>query len=480
MCIRDSLYGKIHHPVGLYQPVYLRTKGSEGIHPRTRLADYFKTPEAEGLAPEDVEFYVTVRRSNNMILTQDHRDWIEKAFGPKRNIMKCMFFLFPNEALIKKNFDYYVKLNYSMYPELSLEFRTKDYEKDDIPLKRDEEKKEMFIAELSLPFGDIRPEPYYLDGAGKKVRITNEETARFKEDVVPKTYSQSELLRIETESLEEKTKLAESTLTEKEEAKKSVEMGRPSEEALQTDQLCPFSIATLWSMVDINWLPHEDSEKVKKIVDKYLTSLYQIFAHYASFYKQVSSKETDFCISWQDLMHILKFYEVTDDGQKLLQLLEFCSFSEKVLLPQESLSLRNGLEFPEFVSILLKSANYLKNVNMNEGEGYDEVLLPVFAKMEMYYNDDERITEFHRHMRYSEQLHDTLLEYSALMRKLFSLRLMNTIDMGNKHFMIKKDDVSLLIQETGFTGENREEIVNTCFAELFPCLLYTSPSPRDS
>jgi hypothetical protein len=53
------------------------------------------------------------------------------------------------------------------------------------------------------------------------------------------------------------------------------------------------------------------------------------------------------------------------------------------------------------------------------------------------------------------------------MRKIFIHKLANNLDMFGKRFMIKRDDVILLIKDTGFTGENVTEIVDSCFSELF-------------
>ena len=62
----------------------------------------------------------------------DHEeiDWYEKAFGKKRNIMSLQITYTPHYEDGKKgNFDFFVKLNYKMYPEMMEEFNVADYDK---------------------------------------------------------------------------------------------------------------------------------------------------------------------------------------------------------------------------------------------------------------------------------------------------------------------------------------------------------------
>lgn len=55
--------------------------------------------------------------------TEEERDWYEKAFGEKRNIMKYSIVYKPFNAKAKKNeFEIFAKIQYQMFPEMQEEF----------------------------------------------------------------------------------------------------------------------------------------------------------------------------------------------------------------------------------------------------------------------------------------------------------------------------------------------------------------------
>mgnify|MGYP001570311244 CR=1 FL=1 len=55
--------------------------------------------------------------------SNDEKEWYEKAFGRKRNVMKYTLWYRSNNEFVKKGkFDFFAKIKYSMFPELYLEF----------------------------------------------------------------------------------------------------------------------------------------------------------------------------------------------------------------------------------------------------------------------------------------------------------------------------------------------------------------------
>lgn len=50
------------------------------------------------------------------------KEWYERAFGPKRNIMTFKTEFAPPEGKMKTSIDYFAEINYNMYPEMHQEF----------------------------------------------------------------------------------------------------------------------------------------------------------------------------------------------------------------------------------------------------------------------------------------------------------------------------------------------------------------------
>ena len=92
--------------------------------------------------------------------TEDERDWYERAFGRKRNIMTCTVRYFPLfDAGRKGHCEFYTKLQYKMYTEMAEEFNPRDYDKYRdilIPMIGEEDENDNWVYRynLELPYGD--------------------------------------------------------------------------------------------------------------------------------------------------------------------------------------------------------------------------------------------------------------------------------------------------------------------------------------
>jgi len=63
--------------------------------------------------------------------TEDEKDWYERAFGKKRNTMSYSVRYGPfNEHSRKDQFEFFAKIQYHMYPEMSDEFNAADYKEE--------------------------------------------------------------------------------------------------------------------------------------------------------------------------------------------------------------------------------------------------------------------------------------------------------------------------------------------------------------
>jgi len=81
--------------------------------------------------------------------TEDEKDWYERAFGRKRNIMTFSVRYVPLfDAGRKGHCDFYVKLSYKMFPEMAEEFNPRDYDKYKdilIPMHGEEDENDNWI-----------------------------------------------------------------------------------------------------------------------------------------------------------------------------------------------------------------------------------------------------------------------------------------------------------------------------------------------
>lgn len=103
---------------------------------------------------------------------KDERDWYERAFGKKRNMqqMSLSYAPFFSENAKKNVYDFFVKINYKMYPELADEHDPRQYDQYReyfLLMKGKEEEDDQgrtyysYTAELELPCGDIKFSYYY-------------------------------------------------------------------------------------------------------------------------------------------------------------------------------------------------------------------------------------------------------------------------------------------------------------------------------
>lgn len=159
-CLR---FGQIHHPKGIYIPNSLSKDDGETVpHPRRRIKDTF----ADG----DIVLVSLKDRSKKQ--TSDEREWYEKAFGPKQNIMNIRIIFKPQilDHIKKGKSEIWAEIKYKMFFEMEGEFSKADYpEKRRVKIDGYEDDNGIweFEQEFEYPYGTFEIEVKW-DAKGKK------------------------------------------------------------------------------------------------------------------------------------------------------------------------------------------------------------------------------------------------------------------------------------------------------------------------
>lgn len=70
-------------------------------------------------------------------------------------------------------------------------------------------------------------------------------------------------------------------------------------------------------------------------------------------------------------------------------------------------------------------------------------------------------------MKYNITLINFLRENSERLALIFNTKLQDSIQVVDKKSHMLKEEIKSLIQEAGFKGDNLDDIIDTCYKELF-------------
>lgn len=78
----------------------------------------------------DGEQVIIHLKDRSKTLSEDEREWYERAFGKKRNMMsfEARYVPLTLQAWMKGSQDIYIHLKYRMYPEMYDEFNPREYD----------------------------------------------------------------------------------------------------------------------------------------------------------------------------------------------------------------------------------------------------------------------------------------------------------------------------------------------------------------
>lgn len=103
---------------------------------------------------------------------------------------------------------------------------------------------------------------------------------------------------------------------------------------------------------------------------------------------------------------------------------------------------------------------------MSENESFNDILKALVNKMLKIDSNDEETNEFQRHMKYNMTLVNYLRENSEKLMNIFMNKLHDSIQIAERKYHMLREEIKSIINESGFKGENLEEILNSCYHEL--------------
>lgn len=111
---------------------------------------------------QDGDQVIILLKDRSKTPSEDERDWYERAFGKKRNMMNFTVRYVPLFDAGRRGLcDFFVKLHYKMFPEQADEFEPREYDKyRDILLKmtgeEDDNDNWIYKYQLELPYGELK------------------------------------------------------------------------------------------------------------------------------------------------------------------------------------------------------------------------------------------------------------------------------------------------------------------------------------
>lgn len=79
---------------------------------------------------------------------------------------------------------------------------------------------------------------------------------------------------------------------------------------------------------------------------------------------------------------------------------------------------------------------------------------------------EEETNEFQKHMKYNMTLVTFLRENSEKLTSIFLNKLQDSIQISEKKYHMLREEIKSIILESGFKGDNIEDILNSCYHEL--------------
>jgi len=468
------IVGRKRHPTWNYTPILLKNAAGDVPHPRSRINQVFQQ--------EDEEVHVQVRKENQE-LDEEQQEWYDRAFGKLRYRMKGKFYYaFEKKAWTDRNPDqkiqsFNVLIRFKRFPETMGDPSSKDArDLEELQMEARFDAKEFtdYYLEKEFPLGEITAEliqVYTVKGDEEvKRKVLGTKEPGFSFDLTPNPISEKQLIELEISEIEKQADIADL---------------KPEKEVEQVQPLghCPYSIDTLWKIFDWAWLSQDTSQEiVMKFLEGELDKIYEIFFHFSQFHIQDLEVRERIAITWQDVMLVLKFYEILPTGALLRNfLVNYSQETNAYNALEETVMVENPVQFPEFVFVLLRAIHYGKHNatdEFEEGHGsqkalsqnqiQDSVFQTKLVRMLEIHLNDEDLTDFQRHMLFSAPLIELLRDKSPILKQVFIDKLSNTLQPSEHKFYLLKGEIAKIIDDIGFLGENVEQIVDTCFAEITP------------
>jgi len=317
------LYGKETYPPGSHMPTYLTTENGLTPHPRRRI----------NAALQDSQKVFVTLKDPTQPADKSHTKWFEKAFGQKRNIMKCNFRYSPRTVDFKekhKDSEVYLRFAYTMHKELSHEFSPGDYPTNpQIQLFPTDSSRRTFANRIEFPFGKVEKLRVFEVTKQQKELAENPEPRELPAEENP--YAEVIIVPEPWSKAQQKAAMIQE---EQEHRKKEEEAVRKAQEkierALPKPKETPKSLAEVWPEGPGQLAPHFGM----------LQEVYEIYANLNSL------EEGLMCV--QDFVHFLRAFDLIGEMGEIMQVIvEIGSDIEDLLEDtlNPSITLRSFLEF---------------------------------------------------------------------------------------------------------------------------------------
>ena len=77
-----------------------------------------------------------------------------------------------------------------------------------------------------------------------------------------------------------------------------------------------------------------------------MSKLYEVFSNYFIVHNQQREKKEDLVITFQDVMHCIKFYGILQDSEVVANFFDYYNMDSRIKSVSDTLNLANGVKFP--------------------------------------------------------------------------------------------------------------------------------------
>ena len=428
----------------------------------------------------------------------EDREWYERAFGNKRNIMKIdLSFMPPPEGLAELQF--FAKINYAMFPEMKeQEFQQdEDYYlyslnnmneiapdmdpkkpltlQDYIPLTGSigDNGVTEYNLELDLPYGEFTPHIFLLEankndsseGAGEPQPIPQQFMDFFSATCIPEPISrEKQQQNDDMEEKENKEKEREARQAQKElEQRKARQKAEAQQQLLKQEQNSA-KLKVYFSAMDLYFhKQEEDFNASMSLLSIYHLELHENFKYYASVCEPFYTRKENEMIPLQGFFHFVKLMNLTNSAEELISwftqsLYEIDGMFSPV---DDTLNIKGGMNYAQFLSAILK-IGYLKaeqqtgQSNQAYKNALDEMFTNANIDIEKRKIQDPILTYV-----YSQDTQVAFLEYEHCLQAIFTgkgTKLGETFLQLDKHVFIQMlNEVGFLIHPKKQTPEEEKK-----------------------
>ena len=189
--------------------------------------------------------------------------------------------------------------------------------------------------------------------------------------------------------------------------------------------------------------------------------MYEIFFYYFIIENQTREKKEELGVTYQHIMHFLRFYGVFHDIESLQGFLEFYNSDFKFKNIKETVDIENkSIRFPQFVNILLRALQFIQTSTfMVKGETFDVSIAKSIDKIIEADAEEEEFSELKRNIRENPKIISFLRNHAEQLKEIFVRQAMRSTQLSADNYVVMKEEFKSLLELSGLTQKNTDEIV---------------------